>query len=126
MASTRKKIIVLAAAGTLAAVLAVLLVGRNQAHGQAQATGTWTYRWAAPTTGAPVDHYQVQLVANGRDTTVIDRVAETTVNIPVELGKDYMVRVRGVDGAGRVGPYSAWSLMETFEESPPTNTSGSG
>lgn len=126
MDATRKKFFVLAAAGTLAAVLGVLIGGRNLAHGQAQTTGTWTYRWTAPTTGAPVHHYRVQCVANGRDTTVIDPVFGTSVDITVELGKDYKVRVRGFGGTGLPGPYSPWSLMETFEEAPPTNTSGSG
>lgn len=125
MGAPRKNFFTLAAAGTLAAVLGAFTGGQDPAHGQAETTGIWTYRWTAPTSGAPVAYYDVQFVANGRDTTVLNRVGGTTVHISVDLGSDYMLRVRAFNSANRPGPYSAWSVMETFEEAPPTNTSGS-
>ena len=124
MAAARPRYFCLAGALAFTAALAAgsLLVG----SGQAQSTDghTWTYRWTEPPDGAPVAWYQVQLVTNGRDTTVIDRVAGTTVHIAVVLGNDYKIRVRGYTAAGVPGRYSDWSLMETFEQDPPTNESG--
>ncbi len=126
MGATKSRFFCLAGAATLAALLVVFAGGRNAARGQADADHFWTYRWTAPTTGSPVAYYVVEYVTNGRDTTRIDRVAGLSVNIPVELGNDYVVLVAGVDAAGRMGPFSVPSIGETFEEDPPTNTSGSG
>ena len=114
----------LAAAGTLAAALALVSGGRNVAFGQSDVDRTWTYEWAAPTTGSAPAWYQAELLTNSRDTTVIDRLPGATVTVPVVLGNDYQLRVRAYSAAGVPGPYSSWSAMETAEEAPPTNESG--
>ena len=122
MAATRTRIFCLAAAATLAAVLGVVSAGRNVALGQSNVAHTWTYSWNAPTVRPDlVNWYYVEYVVNNRDTLLIDRIAETRVVIPVELGKDYKVRVRAHETADRFGPWSDWSVMETFEEDPPSN-----
>lgn len=122
MAATRTKKISLAAAATLAAVLGVVGAGRFVAFGQSNVAHTWTYSWNAPTVRPDlVNWYLVEFVVNNRDTLTIDRVAETRVVIPVDLGKDYKVRVRAHVDATRYGPWSNWSVMETFEEDPPSN-----
>ncbi len=124
MAITKPRFFGLALAAALAAVLGALSGGWNAAYGQADTGRTWTYTWQAPTSGAPVAWYQAQCVANGRDTTVIDNLHTTTVTVPVDLGSDYMIRVRAFNAIGQPGPYSGWSVMETAEEAPPTNESG--
>ena len=119
------RIFCLLAAATLAAALGVVCGGRNVALGQADAGTTWDYEWYAPTTGSPVAYYRVQYVVNLTDTLHIERVAATRVSIPVVLGNDYKVRVMAFDASNRPGPWSDWSVMETFEEDPPSNQSGS-
>lgn len=119
------RIFCLLAAATLAAVLGLVSGGRNVALGQADTGSTWTYEWTAPTTGSPAAYYLVEIVVNNVDTIHFERVAATRVDVPVELGSDYKVRVMAFDASDRPGPYSGWSQMETFEEDPPSNQSGS-
>jgi len=124
MGFVKPRIFTAALAVTLAAALGALTGGWNAACGQSDTGRTWTYTWSAPTTGAPVAWYQAQCVANSRDTTVIDDLHTTSVTVPVDLGSDYKIRVRAFNAVGEPGPFSAWSIMETAEEAPPTNESG--
>ena len=119
------RIFCLLAAATLAAVLGLASSGRNVALGQADSASIWNYEWDAPTSGAPVAYYCVEYVVNETDTFRIDRVAATRVSIPVVLGNDYEVRVMAFNASDVPGPWSATSHMETFEEIPPSNQTGS-
>lgn len=110
---------------TLAAALGVIGVTRQCALAQTEETIEWIYEWTAPTSGSPVDHYEIQVHRNGdlwqTDETDGD---ETHRTITVTFGDDISVRVRGVDASGRRGQWSAASNVETVEKDPPTNTSG--
>lgn len=78
--------------------------------GTAQAQEEVTYTWTAPTTGSPVDHYVVQVsVDGGPFVTENDAVSGNTYVLTAQYEHEYVIRVAGVDGSGRQGPYSASS-----------------
>lgn len=126
MMISKVKYFALAGAVALSGALGMLAAGTNPAMGQDEDATVWTYEWTAPTTGAPVAWYLVEVVANQRDTLRIDRVADTQVAIPVTMGQDYAVRVAAFDALGRRGPWSPWSMLESCEQPFPTNNSGAG
>lgn len=67
--------------------------------------------WGAPTTGSPVEVYQVELQANG-ELVASYETTETILIIPqdvFQVGTPYVARVRGVDDLGREGPWTPWS-----------------
>lgn len=79
-----------------------------------------TYHWTAPTTGSPVDHYNVQVSYNGGETWVdLPDVTSNTTTITMPVLVEATVRVRGVDLSSRAGPWSATSDPYTPDPGPP-------
>lgn len=72
------------------------------------------FEWTAPTTGSAVDQYEVEIRIGGMNSTNVETRMVTTnqVTFAVEWLTVYEVRVRGIDSAGRIGPWSIWSLAE--------------
>lgn len=79
------------------------------------------YVWTAPTEGSPVVFYRVQLSRNDGEFTVIDTAPTTSYTLAVLWGDKYVIRVAGVDAAGRQGPYSIPSEPYTPEIPPPSD-----
>jgi hypothetical protein len=74
----------------------------------AQTTATVRASWTAPTDGSPVDHYILQVSTNGGAfVTEQDNIQTTTTTLELTYMNIYVVRVAGVDGMGRQGPWSA-------------------
>ena len=119
-----KKISTLLTAVALVGTLGVFAGVRHCVFAQVGEAHTWQYEWTAPTTGSPAVKYAVEVSTNGSVTNTITVMDATRVTIEVQYGNDYSVRVAGIDSAERWGPWSAPSVLETFEEDPPTNTSG--
>lgn len=92
----------------LAALVTVLLV---PALAQSQTlVMPFTYTWTAPTTGSPVHHYEVQESSdNGTTWTLIGSPTTNTISVSFSVLVTHLVRVRGVDAAGRTGVYSSVS-----------------
>jgi hypothetical protein len=93
-----------------------------------QGFGYVNFGWTAPTSGTDVEYYEVAIEVD----TYFTKLMVTPVNrapIPWVRGQRIRVRVRGVDAAGRIGPWSEWSdaygpnkLPE--RDKPPTDEGG--
>lgn len=76
-----------------------------------------TFCWSPPSTGSPVAYYEIE----SRDawdrpaSCVPARTAgpDTCISYP-ETYIWHQIRVRGVDGDGRAGPWSEWALQEPY------------
>jgi hypothetical protein len=83
-------------------------------------TMTQSYTWAAPTTGAPVHHYEVQK-STDNGTTWIDvgtvTTGSATLTLPVLVS--VIIRVRAVDATSRVGVWSPVSDPYLPDPGPP-------
>ncbi len=80
------------------------------------------FEWTAPTTGSAVDKYEVEIRTGGVNSTDVETRMVTTkqVTFAVDWLTLYEVRVRGIDSAGRVGPWSIWSLAEDRDHDEPS------
>jgi len=97
----RKRIPVLA----ILTAVSILAVGAT-----AQAQEVVNYTWAAPTTGSPVDHYVVQHSEDGGAwVTVQDTQTTNSYMLTAAYDAEHRLRVAGVDGQGRQGPWSVAS-----------------
>ena len=88
----------------LTAVAALLLASWAGAQ-----TVDVTLSWAAPTDGAPVDHYVVYWSIDGADFRKVVESEQTAVVIPCEAGSTYLFRVSGVSEYGLEGVVSETS-----------------
>ncbi len=69
-----------------------------------------TYTWSAPTTGSPVDHYVVQHSEDGGNWVTVDNNAHSNEYVlTAAYDTEHSIRVAGVDGQGRQGPWSVAS-----------------
>lgn len=74
------------------------------------------FRWTAPTSGTPVVSYDVQVRTIGTGDVIHRGILETEFTLTeVQYMKKYQIRVRGVDGDDRRGPWSQWSEEESRE-----------
>jgi len=78
-----------------------------------------TASWTAPSTGSPVQHYVAQISTNGGPFLPAGTSETTSIDLALEVGATYTVRVAGVDDQGRQGPYSVASDPYTPDLGPP-------
>jgi len=69
------------------------------------------FRWEPSPEGTHPEYYIVQLSVDGGDFVDVDSVNNPVTWVEVEYGKEYSLRVAGVDASGVQGPFS--------DESPP-------
>lgn len=93
--------------------------GVAQLRGEFDSPPVAHYIWTAPETGTPVEYYVVQILVNDVDIQVIEPVYDQAVNVEMDFGNKYMVRVAAVDAAGVQGTFSLWSVAYTPELGPP-------
>ena len=88
-------------------LFAMFLVGASSTLAQTTESSV-TYQWTAPTTGSEVVEYVVQLEVDGSGWVEFDRSATLsyTFTDTFVYGREYAVRVAGVDAQGRWGPWS--------------------
>mgnify|MGYP000556077638 CR=1 FL=1 len=98
---------------------AVLLVQANTPEPK-MAAPTVRYVWNAPTTGTAVEFYRAEVLVNDREMVYFDSIVGEAVDIPVNFGNKYLVRVAAVDAAGIQGPWSEWSVAYAPELDPPS------
>jgi len=77
------------------------------------------YQWTAPATGTVVDHYVVEQSVNGGGWTQIGTASNNTYTLTAVVGNSYQLRVAGVDGDNRQGPYSVASDPYVPDAGPP-------
>lgn len=78
----------------------------------------WT--WTAPTEGAPVVYYVIEVSVNGGAFAPAGTVAENAwTMMDLVHGNTYIVRVAGVDALDRMGPFSAESDPYTHDAGAP-------
>ena len=101
---------------TLLVVAGALLGGLQPVRSQSPESEAWRYTWTEPTYGAQPVHYAVEIRRDGL------AVEQTRTSGPAPeyefeafYGRDYEVRVAGVDELGRQGPFSDWSIRDTCE-----------
>jgi hypothetical protein len=126
---TDKKILALGAGLLVLAALAgaALTIGGGADKSVPSDPPDMTFTWDPPTTGTPVVRYEVEIRVGGSDSDQIDTQTVNTneVTFAVDWVTPYEVRVRGVDGQGRTGPWSEWSLAyDTDLDDPPENPGG--
>ena len=89
-------------------------------HGMARAQEQVKYTWTAPTSGSAAVSYVVEASEDGGAFVVIaTNVTQREYTMTQEYGKSYQIRVAGVDGQGRQGPYSVASDPYTPDAGPP-------
>jgi len=64
-----------------------------------------TWYWTIPTTGAPVEFYEVECQTNGQEWVLIGTPSENELTVDMVDGSS-IVRVRGVDAQDQRGPWS--------------------
>jgi hypothetical protein len=119
---TAKKNLAVGAIPLLLVGVAVVAAGFLPANGQAPESEVWRFSWDAPTEGAPVDHYIVEVQKDGsilehRFVTQDDR---REYAFDAYYGHDYEVMVTAVDAQGRLGEPSPYSIRQTCNRPPPT------
>jgi hypothetical protein len=80
----------------------------------------WT--WTPPTTGTPVEYYEVELMVNDGDWQPFGTSIVPTLTTEMPVGTS-LVRVRGVDEFGRAGGWSE-SSEPFIDNGPPGGCSG--
>jgi len=115
MSDEQRKILGWSALALICVLLLVPAAGFVPAWAQEKATANWRYSWEAPTAGSPPAYYVAEIRRDGTEIMPIDRIGLPTLNIPVDYGHDYEIRVRAVDAFGRKGPFSGWSERTTCE-----------
>jgi len=116
MEKTTKKKSASGALLTMIVVLGVLLGGLQPVAGQSPESETWHFTWTAPTDGSSPVHYVVEVRVDGGE-VVVKPTSGSAPEFDIEAfyGRDYEVRVAGVDSYGRQGPFSNWSIRDTCE-----------
>jgi hypothetical protein len=84
-------------------LLAVMLPA---ASSLAQTEVPVNYTWTAPTTGSPVDFYEVEHSVNGGNWALVGTTDDNTYTLSATVGQSHQIRVRGVDDQDRRGPWS--------------------
>lgn len=79
-----------------------------------------TFKWTAPRTGAPVDHYNVYHIVDDAPPVLADTSADTTYVLLAVRGVAYQLQVSGVSGTGLEGPLSETSDVVFIEDLNPT------
>ena len=102
-------------------VFAVVAGGLQPVNAQPGESESWLFIWDPPTPGSTPQHYVVQVRVDGDAIqTQVTSNDTPAVTFEVFFGRDYEVRVAGVDAQGRQGPYSDWSARITAELAVPT------
>jgi hypothetical protein len=99
-------------------LIAVLMLASVTVSAQTTVMPT-TYSWTAPTTGSPVHHYIVSLKAGEAAWVTVGTPTAPTYMVPCVPGVVNIVRVQGVDSAGRIGLWSDPSLDYTPDAGAP-------
>lgn len=115
MSDRRRKILGWSALALVSALLLVPAGGFDSALAQDKATINWRYSWTAPEVGRAPSYYVAEIRRDGTEIQTIDRIGSTTLNVAVEFGHDYEIRVAAVDDLDRQGPFSGWSERTTCE-----------
>lgn len=119
---TAKKNLAVGAFPLLLVVVGMVAAGLQPANGQTPESEVWHYNWSAPTTGAPVDHYIVEVQQDGSvlKHRYVTPDASRDYSFAAFYDHDYEVRVTAVDAEWRQGPPSEWSIRQTCNRPPPT------
>jgi hypothetical protein len=124
----KKNLILIALAVGLAVLGGVAItMGGGGDKSLPQDPADMTFTWTAPTSGTAPVRYDVEIRVGGPESDQIQTQSVTTneVTFPVDWVTMYEVRVRGVDGQGRTGPWSVWSLAYDRDlDDPPENPGG--
>lgn len=87
-------------------LVALLVLAANVAL--AQVTVPVLASWEAPTSGGPVDTYEVQVSENGGPFVSVATTEQLQVELDLTPWSTYVARVRGINPSG-TGPWSAVS-----------------
>ncbi len=90
-------------------ILIILVAAFGATESLAQTTQPVNYQWTAPTTGAPVVHYEVEQSINGGAWVSIGTSATNTFTLTASVGDSHRIRVAGVDADSRQGVFSVAS-----------------
>ncbi len=94
---------------TRIALLLALLLGLLPVAPSAQVSAEIQYTWSAPTTGSPAVRYVVQHSVNGGPFVTVGEAQSTSYTLSATFGDSHRIRVAGVDGQDRQGPFSTAS-----------------
>ena len=84
----------------------------------AQADVEIDYKWDAPTTGSPVDHYIIEIEIDGVVTEVVTDNSTPAYTHSYTPDTTIRLRVKGVDALGYDGPFSVWSEYFSYAGPP--------